>query len=157
MLFGIVFVQIVFAQSAWLSADESVNTFRSQVESAKPAISKYPQINTAEFQIPLKGRQITVRVYDSGDNNPKPTIVYVHGGCWVAGSLDSHDEISRYLAAESGAKVIAIGYRIAPEHPYPSAHAHMNAGVGHDVVSWISVEGNLAAHQKAIRFIKSRI
>ena len=69
MLFGIVFVQIVFAQSAWLSTDESVNTFRSQVESAKPAISKYPQINTDEFQIPLKGRQITVRVYDSGDNN----------------------------------------------------------------------------------------
>ncbi len=98
MLFGIVFVQIVFAQSAWLSTDESVNTFRSQFESAKPAISKYPQINTDEFQIPLKGRQITVRVYDSGDNNPKPTIVCVHGGCWVAGSLDSHDEISRYQA-----------------------------------------------------------
>jgi len=108
--------------SSWLSDQESINAFRSQVESLKPTDSRYNNIRAVDLNIPLEGRQIPIRVYDSSHRMPKPAIIYVHGGCWVAGSLESHDEISRYLAFEGGVKVIAIDYRLPPEHQYPSAH-----------------------------------
>jgi acetyl esterase len=50
-----------------------------------------------------------------------PVVVYFHGGGWVLGNLDSHDSLCRRLCQESGCAVIAIDYRLAPEHPYPAA------------------------------------
>jgi acetyl esterase len=50
-----------------------------------------------------------------------PGLVYYHGGGWVVGSLVSHDPLCRTLAARSGCAVIAVDYRLAPEHPYPAA------------------------------------
>jgi acetyl esterase len=47
--------------------------------------------------------------------------VYLHGGGWVAGDLDTHDDVSRRLAAASGHAVLAVDYRLAPEHPFPAA------------------------------------
>jgi acetyl esterase len=46
--------------------------------------------------------------------------VYLHGGGWVGGSIDSHDQTCRVLASRSGALVLSIGYRLAPEHPFPA-------------------------------------
>jgi acetyl esterase/lipase len=48
-------------------------------------------------------------------------IVYVHGGGWVAGGLATHDGVCRRLAIGSGLKVLAVDYRLAPEHPFPAA------------------------------------
>ena len=48
-----------------------------------------------------------------------PGMVFFHGGGWVAGSLESHDGLCRRLANESGCRVIAVDYRLAPEHPFP--------------------------------------
>jgi acetyl esterase len=48
-------------------------------------------------------------------------VVYAHGGGWVMGGLDTHDGLCRRLAAESGWAVLAVDYRLAPEHPYPAA------------------------------------
>jgi acetyl esterase len=50
-----------------------------------------------------------------------PLVVYLHGGGWTIGSLDSHDRMCRRLADGSGAAVLAIGYRLAPEHPWPAS------------------------------------
>ncbi|WP_458131118.1 alpha/beta hydrolase [Pseudomonas sp. R3-41] len=50
-----------------------------------------------------------------------PCILYLHGGGWVVGDLDSHDFICMELAAELGALVVAVDYRLAPEHPFPAA------------------------------------
>ena len=50
-----------------------------------------------------------------------PLLVYFHGGGWVIGDLDTHDAPCRFLAANSGARVLAIDYRLAPEHPFPAA------------------------------------
>jgi acetyl esterase len=52
---------------------------------------------------------------------PLPTLVYFHGGGFVAGSLDSHDGLCRLFTAEGGFTVIAVDYRLAPEHPWPAA------------------------------------
>ncbi|MCY1268947.1 lipase [Pseudomonas jessenii] len=50
-----------------------------------------------------------------------PCIVYLHGGGWVVGDLDSHDFICAELASILGVLVIAVDYRLAPEHPFPAA------------------------------------
>jgi acetyl esterase len=52
---------------------------------------------------------------------PSPLVVYLHGGGWTIGSLDSHDRMCRRLADGSGAAVLAIDYRLAPEHPWPAS------------------------------------
>lgn len=51
-----------------------------------------------------------------------PGLVYFHGGGWVAGDLDTHDDVCRRLALASGAKVLSVDYRLAPEHPFPAAY-----------------------------------
>jgi acetyl esterase len=48
-------------------------------------------------------------------------LVWLHGGGWVIGSLESHDPLCRALAAWSGSTVVAVDYRLAPEHPHPAA------------------------------------
>ncbi len=86
-------------------------------------------------------------------------VVFLHGGGWVIGSLDSHDGVCRDLAAGSGAAVLAVDYRLAPEHPFPAAvedawaalqWAHRHADeLGADgdrmAVAGDSAGGNLAA------------
>jgi len=49
------------------------------------------------------------------------TIAYFHGGGWVVGSIDSFDTACRALANASGSTVVSVGYRLAPEHPFPAA------------------------------------
>lgn len=50
-----------------------------------------------------------------------PVVVFFHGGGWVVGSLDTHDRVCREIAVRSGCAVLSVGYRLAPEHPYPTA------------------------------------
>ncbi|GAA4841453.1 alpha/beta hydrolase [Kitasatospora terrestris] len=52
---------------------------------------------------------------------PRATVVFLHGGMWVIGDLDSHDRACRRIAAATGAAVLAVDYRRAPEHPWPAA------------------------------------
>src|SRR5579863_381192 len=69
--------------------------------------------------------ELPARIYTPAGaaGKPLPGIIYFHGGGLVAGSLDSHDGICRSLANASGARVISVGYRLAPEHPFPAALA----------------------------------
>ncbi|WP_372070678.1 alpha/beta hydrolase [Tistrella mobilis] len=62
------------------------------------------------------------RIYrpDGGDGSPAPALLFLHGGGWVLGDLDTHDDICRRLAVGSGAVVISLDYRLAPEHPFPA-------------------------------------
>ncbi len=112
---------IGISQEAWLSSPESINQFREQVESIRPSKTQF-DLMVENKTIALTGREIDIRIYKSNIPGLKPTLIYVHGACWVAGSLDSHDEICRYLAMKSDVNVIAIKYRLAPENKYPDAH-----------------------------------
>ena len=67
---------------------------------------------------------VPVRIYAPHPDAASPTataIVYFHGGGWVIGSIRSHDRVCRTLAARAGVPLIAVDYRLAPEHPFPAA------------------------------------
>lgn len=50
-----------------------------------------------------------------------PTILYFHGGGWVMGSLEGYDRVCRYISSRTGCAVVAVDYRLAPEHKFPAA------------------------------------
>ncbi|HET7315415.1 alpha/beta hydrolase [Salinisphaera sp.] len=74
-------------------------------------------------QIPGPAGEIAIRRYQPQGlaRSPAPTVIYYHGGGWVLGDLDSHDRVCRQLALRSGCQLIAIDYRLAPEHPLPAS------------------------------------
>ena len=78
-------------------------------------------IHVTDRRIPGPCSDLAVRVYRrfGGEAEP-PAIVYFHGGGWVVGDLDSHDGSCRLIADVTGCTVVAVDYRLAPEHPFPA-------------------------------------
>lgn len=75
----------------------------------------------SEEALPLADRKIPVRVYRPSAERPLPALLYFFGGGWTLGSLDTCDAVCRSLANTAGCLVIAVGYRLAPEHRFPAA------------------------------------
>lgn len=78
------------------------------------------QVRTLEYDV-AQGKA-SVRLYrpvGSEDSSLTPLVVFIHGGGWVIGDLQSHDTLCRSLANQSGASVAAIDYRLAPEQRFP--------------------------------------
>lgn len=65
---------------------------------------------------------LDLRIYQGELSGELPLIVYFHGGGWVLGDLDTHSPFCEALCHRSGSTVVAVDYRLAPEHPYPAAH-----------------------------------
>jgi acetyl esterase len=63
---------------------------------------------------------VPARLYRPGKATDPGLLVFFHGGGWVLGDLDTHDNLARGLAARSGHAVLAVHYRLAPEHPFPA-------------------------------------
>ncbi len=73
-----------------------------------------------EAQVPGRAGGVPVRVYLPGPHVPG-VLVFVHGGGWALGDLDTHDALCRDLADEAGCAVVSVDYRQPPEHPFPAA------------------------------------
>lgn len=71
--------------------------------------------------IPCPAHHIPVRAYTPAATTSLPVIVYFHGGGWVLGDLETHDCFCRRLATGCGCAVVAVDYRLAPEHRFPAA------------------------------------
>lgn len=76
---------------------------------------------------------VPCRVFRPLGEGPRPTVVYLHGGGWAMGDLDTYDHTLRRVAVETDSVVVGVDYRLAPEHPFP-------AGVGDCVAAtrWVA-------------------
>ncbi len=83
----------------------------------KIPVAEVGELTVAGAAGPLRAR----RYVPEGHAAPGPLLVYFHGGGWVVGDLDTHDQTCRLLARHAGAVVVAVDYRLAPEHPFPAA------------------------------------
>jgi acetyl esterase/lipase len=74
-----------------------------------------------EHLMPVHDGHISLRIYSPLGQPARilPGMLFFHGGGWVAGSLDTHDGLCRRLCNETGCRVIAVDYRLAPLHPFP--------------------------------------
>ncbi|MCX5193590.1 alpha/beta hydrolase [Streptomyces sp. NBC_00249] len=72
--------------------------------------------------VPGPAGRIPVRVYRPDRGGPVPTVVFFHGGGWLTGDLDSHDDVTRRMCRDVHAVVVAVDYRLAPGHPFPAAY-----------------------------------
>ncbi len=71
--------------------------------------------------VPAEAADIPVRIYAPDGNATTGALVYFHGGGWVIGDLDSHDETCRKLCSNSGQTIVSVDYRLAPETRFPGA------------------------------------
>jgi acetyl esterase len=104
-----------------LPAPQGREFYRMMAQTLEPqggAIGKIENI-----AMPGPAGQIKLRVYTpvAGGAAALPGIVFFHGGGFVIGDLDTHDALCRSLANEAGARVVAVDYRLAPEHKFPAA------------------------------------
>ena len=81
-----------------------------------------PTGEVRDLRVPGGDGDLPARLYvPRGTTGPSPLLMFVHGGGWVYGDLDSHDGVCRYLCEQAGVRVLSVEYRKAPEHPYPAA------------------------------------
>jgi acetyl esterase len=91
---------------------------RAAAHERSAGIGAGPEVETvSELAIPVRGAEIAGRRYAPHD--ARGTIVWLHGGGWVLEGLDLEDAMCRMLAESSGASVVGVDYRVAPEHPFP--------------------------------------
>jgi acetyl esterase len=84
-------------------------------ESLRPAFEQDGSISTPQAELPIRVLR------PASDDRPRPTIVYLHGGGWVVGDLDTHLGHARRLCVQADAVVVSVAYRLAPEHRFPAA------------------------------------
>jgi acetyl esterase len=118
-----------------------------------------PPTHTIHHTRDLDAGGVPARLYRPSDDEGLGLLVYFHGGGWVIGDLDSHDDVCRALANGSGHAVLSVDYRLAPEHPFPAglddcvtavrwAHEHateLGCRADRLAIGGDSAGGNLAA------------
>jgi acetyl esterase len=98
-----------------------------------------PGLRVSEQRIDHAGRQILVRIYRPQGSGPLPTLVFFHGGGWVIGSVESHDDITAAIASDAGCVVVSVDYARAPENSFPVAFED-----GLAAVDWVFANGTMA-------------
>jgi acetyl esterase len=117
-----------------------------------------PVKSVEDTTVPGAAGDLPARVYRPDEGGPLPTVVLLHGGGWVIGDLDTHDNTARQIARDARVVVVSVGYRLAPEAPFPAAvedaiaatlwvaeHADELGGDERVAVAGDSAGGNLAA------------
>ncbi|CAN5631696.1 alpha/beta hydrolase [soil metagenome] len=117
-----------------------------------------PVRSAEDITVPGGDGDLPARVYRPDETGALPTVVLFHGGGWVIGEIETHDNMARAIARDSRAVVVSVGYRLAPEAPFPAAvedalsatrwaSEHLDDLGGNSVlaVAGDSAGGNLAA------------
>jgi acetyl esterase len=80
-----------------------------------------PVASARDITIPVDDAKLGARVYAPDGDGPHPIVVFFHGGGFVIGDLDSHDNVARTICRDAQAIVVAVDYRMGPEHRFPAA------------------------------------
>lgn len=109
-----------FTEDADVGEARAHRRLEAEIVAARPAppMARVEAIEVAGPAGPLPAR---LYVPPRAPKAAAPLLVYYHGGGWVIGDLDTHDGPCRFLASQAGIAVLAIDYRLAPEHPFPAA------------------------------------
>ncbi|MBV4475514.1 alpha/beta hydrolase [Pseudomonas botevensis] len=105
----------------YASEDSSLDGLRKAYDDMCRAFTPERPVGLEVVDFQLNG--VAVRSYRPPVKPPSsgwPCVLYLHGGGWVVGGLDSHDFMCFELAMALGAMVVAVDYRLAPEHPFPA-------------------------------------
>jgi acetyl esterase len=109
------FAQMPPIDYATITPDELRESIRAMQSGPPPAVAEVRDLSLA-----LTGRTISARFYrPESAGQGAPLVVFFHGGGWVVGDLETHDATVRALAQTSGAAILSIGYRLAPETRFP--------------------------------------
>jgi acetyl esterase len=102
-----------------LSVPQARAAYVAAAEVLEPPRAPLPRV--VDFAIPARdGARLPARLYAASDG-VLPALLFMHGGGFTIGGLETHDSLCRQLAARSGAAVVALDYRLAPEHRFPTA------------------------------------
>ena len=83
----------------------------------------YPDgLTTETTAIEMPTHAIPIRIYRASKPDPSAMVLYFHGGGFMLGGLDSHDDVCAELCERSGYEVVSVDYRLSPEHLYPACH-----------------------------------
>ncbi|APW59648.1 alpha/beta hydrolase [Paludisphaera borealis] len=105
-------------------SEQTVEQARAQVNLSTRFLGKPPRVHRVEDRtIAGPGGDLAIRVItpEGAGSGPMPIVVFFHGGGWVLGNLDSHENVCRSIANASKSIVAVVDYRLAPEHPFPAA------------------------------------
>jgi acetyl esterase len=115
-------LDLLAAVEAAAPAEMTPEELRENYAALSMTESKAEMASVTDRVVPGPAGDIPVRVYVPTDQpGARPVLVYFHGGGWVIGDLDTHDGTVRAVAEGSGATVVSVDYRLAPEHPFPAA------------------------------------
>jgi len=102
-----------------LSPDERRRRYREESASMWGTPETLHEVR--DLEIALEGRTLPVRLYTPNDDERRALVIFIHGGSFVMGDLESHDALCRRLAADTRMRYLAVDYRLAPEHPFPAS------------------------------------
>ena len=80
-----------------------------------------PVAQVIDRTIPGPRGDIRVRIYRPHAEGERPIVLFMHGGGFILGDLDSHDEVARVISIQADCVTVAVDYRLAPEDPFPAA------------------------------------
>src|SRR4051812_30773457 len=142
-----------------LGPEGSRQMYKAMMAAVEPP--RGPLARVVELHIPFsQGNSLAARLYAADEaREPAPVLVFFHGGGWVIRDLDTHDALCAEIARQLQITVVPVDYRLAPEHPFPTAVEDCLAAsrwiasspgeIGHTVTGLVlagdSAGGNLAA------------
>jgi acetyl esterase len=130
--------RIAMARRTPFHAQGAVAARAAYVQAAEVlAPPRAPVARVEDLQVPVgEGAVVAARLY-APSHDRLPVTMYLHGGGFVIGGLETHDGLCRQLALRSGAAVVAIDYRLAPEHRFPVA-----VDDGWAAMRWLATQGD---------------
>jgi acetyl esterase len=116
-------IMAAFAELGLLDAEgETVAQIRELAAAEAPLIGTGPSVVLVEeVMVEDPDHPVPLRIYHPPGPPASRAILFLHGGGWVLGDLDHADADCRRLCVDTGSLVVSVGYRLAPEHPYPAA------------------------------------